>query len=96
MLHAAVRNGHLDVTEKLLANGANVNARDKAKHTPLDHAKVAAKMVNQGTYIHKYEDVWRNRYMTLFKANLQKYQQVVDMLIAHGGEVGREDMLSPW
>jgi hypothetical protein len=34
--------------------------------------------------------------MLLFEANLQKYQQVVDMLIAHGGEVGREDAFIPW
>ncbi|KAJ5897425.1 hypothetical protein N7504_007713 [Penicillium tannophilum] len=45
VLDAAVRNGHLDVAEVLLANGA-VNARDLAKHTPLDRAKFAAKMVD--------------------------------------------------
>ncbi|KAJ5636659.1 ankyrin 2-3/unc44 [Penicillium longicatenatum] len=95
-LHAAVRNGHLDVTEKLLVNGANVNARDGTNHTPLDRAIFAARIANQGKYIHEYGSGWRTEHMLLFEANLQKYQQVVDLLIAHGGEVGREDAFIPW
>ncbi|KAJ5928367.1 hypothetical protein N7466_007323 [Penicillium verhagenii] len=93
-LHAAVRNGHLDVVERLLAHGANVNARDPM-HTPLDRAKFAAKLVAQGKGSFEYGDIWNTRYMVLFKDNLMKYQQVVDMLIAHGGEVGVESF-SPW
>jgi hypothetical protein len=30
--------------------------------------------------------------MYLFEANMQRYPELVEFLIAHGGEVGREDM----
>jgi ankyrin repeat protein len=94
-LHAAVRNGHLDVVEILLAHGANVNARDLVKHTPLDRAKFAARLVEQGKDSYEDGGVFNKRHMSLFQANLSKYQQVVDMLIAHDGEVGVENFC-PW
>jgi ankyrin repeat protein len=37
-LHWAARNGHLAAAEFLLAQGAPVDVRDKARKTPLDHA----------------------------------------------------------
>ncbi|CAI7653346.1 unnamed protein product, partial [Penicillium manginii] len=87
-LHAAVRNGHLDMVEILLAHGAIVNARDLMKHTPLDRAKFAARLVEQGKRFYEDGRVFTERNMLLFQANLSKYQQIVDMLIAHGGKVG--------
>jgi ankyrin repeat protein len=94
-LHAAARNGHLDVVGKLLVNGANVNARDLVGHTPLDRAKFAAKLVDEGKNHHRYGCVWDERTICLFEANIPNYHRVVEMLITHGGEVGREDF-RPW
>ncbi|KAJ5364696.1 uncharacterized protein N7496_010409 [Penicillium cataractarum] len=94
VIHAAARNGHLDVVEKLLVNGADANAI-WAGHTPLDRAKFAAKMVDQGKDYHEYGDMWNRKMMSLFEANIPNYHRVVEMLIAHGGKVGREDF-SPW
>ena len=37
-LHQAVRNGHTEIVELLIANGADVNSKDEDGQTPLDWA----------------------------------------------------------
>ena len=37
-LHQAAGNGHVEIAEILIANGANVNAKDRLEQTPLDRA----------------------------------------------------------
>ena len=37
-LHCAAGGGHMEVAELLLANGADVNAKNKDNRTPLDKA----------------------------------------------------------
>ncbi|KAJ6005435.1 hypothetical protein N7451_003379 [Penicillium sp. IBT 35674x] len=94
VLDAAVRNGHLEVVEKLLANGA-VDARNLGKHTPLDRAKVRCDIVNKGKHSLDYGDEWC-RSGNLHKYQHHKRQQEDHMLITPGDEVGREDALSIW
>ena len=38
LLHYAAWKGHKEIAELLIANGANVNAKDKDGYTPLDWA----------------------------------------------------------
>jgi ankyrin repeat protein len=79
-LHAAAPNGHFGVAVKLLANGANVNAKDPQDHTALDRAKFASNMVAQSKN-YEYGESWFRR-MYVWEANAQRYPGLGKMLIA--------------
>ncbi len=53
-LHASSRNGHLDLTRKLIQNGAQVNVQDERGYTPLHSARssdVAKLLINNGANV---------------------------------------------
>lgn len=96
-LHAAARNGYAVVAAKLIANGADINAKDHSNHTPLDRANWASKMISQGKTCFKQDSgSWHSTLIRINTANISVYPELARILIAEGGEVGRGDDVDPW
>jgi ankyrin repeat protein len=93
-LHWAAQNGHKDVVESLLANNAEVNARNSNGDTPLhdavlkSHKQVAELLLNNGAEVNaKNQDGIMPLYMAARSGN--KY--VTKLLLTHGADVNAKD-----
>jgi len=89
-LHSAVQVGHKEITELLIDNGANVNAKNRIGETPL-HQAVSREVVelliaNKA----KVNTLSRLGATPLDTAILRKQPEITDLLRKHGGKTGEE------
>jgi len=89
-LHSAVQVGHKEITELLIDNGANVNAKNRIGETPL-HQAVSREVVelliaNKA----KVNTLSRLGATPLDTAILRKQPETADLLRKHGGKTGAE------
>jgi cytohesin len=89
-IHIAARVGHIEAVKQHLAEGVDVNAKDKDSKTPLLHAAVDGHKDVVELLIAKGADVnAKNKYggTPLFYAVADGYKDVVELLIAGGADV---------
>jgi ankyrin repeat protein len=89
-LHSAVQVGHKEITELLIDNGANVNAKNRIGETPL-HQAVSREVVelliaNKA----KVNTLSRLGATPLDTAILRKQPEITDLLRKHGGKTKKE------
>ncbi len=89
-LHAAADKGFLAVTEYLLANKADVNAKDRWGRTPLHiaaqngHKKLCEMLLAAGADVNAADN---NGYTPLHQAAIKGYLSVAETLLAKGAQV---------
>ena len=89
-LHWAAKNGHRDVAELLVTNGANVNARNKYGDTPLHFAATAGStevvnvLLDQGAEVNIVDKVPISQ-TPLEVAASHGHKEIVELIRAHGG-----------
>jgi ankyrin repeat protein len=84
----------------LLAEGANVNAKDDHGHTPLytaagqGHKEMVAFLIEHGAEVNSHPDdgSWRGE-TPLFKAAKNNHKAVVELLLAKGADVNATDSM---
>ena len=92
-LHDAAAKGNLNEVERLIAEGAKVNAKDKGGNTPLHsavingHATVAALLIAKGA---KVKAKNKAGYTPLHAAAYQGEKTLAELLIAKGAKVNVE------
>jgi ankyrin repeat protein len=89
-LHSAVQVGHKEITELLIDNGANVNAKNRIGETPL-HQAVSREVVelliaNKA----KVNTLSRLGATPLDSAIMGKRTETAELLRKHGGKTGEE------
>ena len=95
-MHGAAFTGRMEVVELLIANGANVNAKDKDGGTPLLHATLSGHRETVELLISKGADVNAKVAPSdrLFKGktplDLASKAEISDLLRKHGGKTGEE------
>ncbi|WP_353275368.1 ankyrin repeat domain-containing protein [Wolbachia endosymbiont (group A) of Pipizella viduata] len=86
LLHSAAKNGHADVVNALIQNGANVNAEDNFKSTPLHNAARNGHIDTVKVLIAKRADVNAkdiDGYTPLHWATRNGHTEIVRILIAY-------------
>ena len=90
-LHAAARVGHIEVVKRHLAAGANVNAKDVSKRTPLHIAAKAGRTEVAELLIAEGADVnAKNKNGDTPLDNAKQQPDLADLLRKHGGKTGEE------
>jgi len=89
-LHRAAQKGHKEITELLIANGADVNAKEEDGWTPLHyaalngHKEIAELLIAKGADVNaKEEDGWT----PLHYAAYGGHKETAELLIAKGADV---------
>ncbi len=93
-LHYAALHGHKEVAEVLMANGADVNARDSSGQTPLHFAVAGGRKEIAGLLVSKGADVnARNNSgeTPLHLAVHNGRNEIAELLIAKGAELEAKD-----
>ena len=91
-LHVAAQKGHKDIVERLLAQGADVNAKNRDGVTPLHmvahagHKDVVEILLAQGANVNA-EDI--DALTPLDYARKQGKSEVATLLSQHGGKSGK-------
>ncbi|WP_353288606.1 ankyrin repeat domain-containing protein [Wolbachia endosymbiont (group A) of Pogonocherus hispidulus] len=94
LLHSAAKNGHADVVNALIQNGANVNAEDNFKSTPLYDAankgyiEIVNALIQNGANVNA-EDNFKST--PLHNAADKGYIEIVNALIDREADVNAED-----
>jgi ankyrin repeat protein len=89
-LHEAARTGDINEVERLIADGAKVNARDKLGARPLHlpayrgHQAVAKLLIANGAKVNARDKQGRT---PLYWAELGDHMDIVELLERHGGIV---------
>ena len=96
-LHAAIGNDDLSIARRLIAAGANVNARDGGGNTPLWCASTRAEvelLVAHGAIVNSRSNLGRT---PLHWAALHDRAEAAAALIAHGADIDvkNDDGLTP-
>ena len=87
----AVRNGETQTVQRLIAQGANINAAEKYGQTALmiaaelGHTEIARLLVEQGANIHPVSNYYG--YTALLWAARGGHADILRLLIAHGASV---------
>jgi ankyrin repeat protein len=93
-LHWAAENGHRDVAELLLANKADVNAKDNNGYTPLSwaakagHKDVAELLLANGANVNAIDTMGRT---PLHWAAAGNHKDIVDLLLSNRADVNAPD-----
>jgi ankyrin repeat protein len=94
-LHLAAEYGHMDVVKLLLANGAEVNARDNESDTPLHNAAkngqkdVVELLLLKGANVNAKNNSYGDT--PLHEAAREGHNDVVELLLANGADVNARD-----
>ena len=97
-LHLAAIMGHVEVTELLIASGADLEGTDKHGNTPLHYtahrgSKETAKLlITKGADLNVKRDDGNT---PLDNATQYKHTEIIDLLRKHGGKTGEELALMP-
>ncbi|WP_264688090.1 ankyrin repeat domain-containing protein [Wolbachia endosymbiont (group A) of Sympetrum striolatum] len=90
LLHSAAKNGHADVVNALIQNGANVNAEDNFKSTPLHnaarngHIDTVKVLIAKGTDVNaKDQDGWTPLHLAAYKCHID----IVKVLLKKGADL---------
>jgi ankyrin repeat protein len=92
----ACARGHYDVAKLLIADGAEVMARDSGGETPLHkaaaegHLGVIKLLLEKGAEVNATTD-WHTKWTPLHKASLGGCHQVTKLLLDSGAEINVED-----
>ena len=87
-IHSACAISRFDITELLIENGADVNAKQMQGVTPLHSAahngqtKLSKLLIDNGADINAKMD---NGQTPLFMANEKNFQEIAELIIKHGG-----------
>ena len=90
----AVMKGHKEITELLIANGADMNAKkeQRAMHTLLiatllGHTEVVELLISNGADVNAKDRLGRTPLDTVIRNNRS---EIADLLRKHGGKTGEE------
>ena len=92
-LHIAAEEGHKEIAELLIAEGADVNAKSEADATPLHYAaswggkEIVELLIAAGADVNAKND---NGNTPLDWAILRKHTETADLLRKHGGKTAEE------
>jgi ankyrin repeat protein len=91
-LHLAVHGGFTDIVELLLANGADVNAKDYIGQTPLSQAGIYKTALVELLLVHGADANAKDHrgFTPLYHAAMMGNRAVAELLLAHGAEVNVE------
>ncbi|XP_070547423.1 putative ankyrin repeat protein RF_0381 [Ptychodera flava] len=95
-LHNSAENGHLDIVEKLLNSGMDVNAKGKYERTALHlaakkaHSAVISLLIDKGADVNA-EDLYKRT--VLHFASKKAPREVISLLIDKDADVNAEDFL---
>jgi ankyrin repeat protein len=97
LLYLAAGEGHKEIVELLIAEGADVHAKDKWGYTPLhsaamhDHKEIAELLIAKGADVNVKIVSGPNQGSTpLDAANGTNHPKIADLLRKHGGKTGEE------
>ena len=97
-LHLAAIMGHVEVTELLIASGADLEGTDKYGNTPLHYAAHHGRKETTKLLITKGADLNVKRddgNTPLDNATQYKHTEIIDLLRKHGGKTGEALALMP-
>lgn len=90
-LHRAAADGDLSEVERLVAEGAEINAFDDLSRTPLhyaaenEHYKVTAWLLEHGAAVNAYDEKMIGE-TALCLAAQKHYPEMVELLLKHGAD----------
>ena len=93
-INDAIDEGNIEAVKQHLAAGADVNAKDSVRWTPLHHAafegykEIAELLIAKGADVNAKDD--RLRKTPLDQAIRHKHPEIADLLRKHGGKTGEE------
>jgi cytohesin len=93
-IHKAAYDGNIEAVKQHLAAGADVNAKDKKRWTPLHravqkgHKKIVELLIANGSDVNAKN---QNRYTPLHKAVDDGHKEIVELLITEGADVNAKE-----
>jgi ankyrin repeat protein len=97
-LHWAARDGHIEVVKTLLAAGADVNARDFYKETPLYYAidgkstnslEITKLLIDKGADVNAHDDSDQTPLESSIYVNSETGYEIAKLLIAKGSKTNK-------
>src|SRR3990172_580959 len=93
-LHQAIRDGHLEIVQRLVTNGANINAKDNRGNAPLHiatrnrHLEIVQCLVMNGADINAQDHYG---YTPLYIAACNGYLEILQCLVMNGADINAKD-----